>query len=75
MERVQAGDIDRSQLNTTINSKFTPDAVSSMKQRLAPLGKPYGIAFGGAEERQRNDGLSLRRRFRRRIDRRVHLSR
>lgn len=47
LERIQSGEIDRSQLDSKIEGKFTPATVALLKSRLSPLGKPYGVAFGG----------------------------
>jgi hypothetical protein len=48
LERVQTGDIDRAQLDATIDRKFTPQTVALLQSRLSPLGKPFGAAFGGS---------------------------
>ncbi len=50
--RAQNGDIDQSQLSPTVTAKFTPQVTTSLKNQLAPLGKPLGIAFGGARPEQ-----------------------
>jgi hypothetical protein len=49
MERIQAGSIDRTQLEPAINAKFSPQTVSLLEKSLSPLGKPYSIAFGGSK--------------------------
>ena len=47
-ERAQNGDIDQSQIAAGVAAKFTPQVTASLKNQLTPLGKPLGIAFGGA---------------------------
>jgi len=49
LERVQSGDVDHSQLNKTIDAKLTPQMLATLKKQLAPLGKPYGAAYGGSK--------------------------
>lgn len=49
LERVQSGNVDRSQLNKTIEAKLTPQMLATLQKQLAPLGKPYGAAYGGSK--------------------------
>ncbi len=46
-ERMQNGDIDRSQLDASFNQKVTPQIVAAAKTQLGALGQPLGVAFGG----------------------------
>jgi hypothetical protein len=46
--RFQTTNIDRSQLNATIDTKLTPQVLEAMKRQLAPLGTATGIGYGGA---------------------------
>jgi len=46
--RFQNNDVDRSQLGAAINAKLTSQVLASMRNQLAPLGTPTGIAYGGA---------------------------
>jgi hypothetical protein len=45
LHRLQAGDIDRSQLDAAVNAAFTPDVVKQTSQQLAALGDPLSFAF------------------------------
>jgi hypothetical protein len=45
LHRVQTGDIDRSQLDATMDTAFTPDLVKQTSQQLAPLGDPLSFTF------------------------------
>jgi hypothetical protein len=45
--RFQSTNIDRSQLDATIDAKLTPQVLAAMKRQLAPLGTPTGIGYGG----------------------------
>ncbi len=49
LERVQSGNADRSQLDKTIDAKLTPQVLAALQKQLAPLGKPYGAAYGGSK--------------------------
>ncbi|HUZ48422.1 MAG TPA: hypothetical protein VMW12_01635 [Candidatus Dormibacteraeota bacterium] len=49
LERVQSGNVDRSQLNKTIDAKLTPQMLTTLQKQLAPLGQPYGAAYGGSK--------------------------
>ncbi len=49
LERVQSGNVDRSQLDKTIDAKLTPQMLATLQKQLAPLGQPYGAAYGGSK--------------------------
>lgn len=49
LERVQSGNVDRGQLDKTIDAKLTPKMLTTLQKQLAPLGKPYGAAYGGSK--------------------------
>lgn len=45
LHRVQTGDVDRSQLDTTMNTAFTPDLVKELSTQLGPFGDPQSFTF------------------------------
>ncbi|MBV9270330.1 MAG: beta-lactamase family protein [Candidatus Eremiobacteraeota bacterium] len=47
IERMQTGDIDKSQLSPAFARHLTPQLVGGMKQELAPLGAPTSLIYRG----------------------------
>jgi hypothetical protein len=45
LHRVQTGNIDRSQLDATMNNALTPDLVKQASGQLSPLGDPVTFTF------------------------------
>jgi hypothetical protein len=47
--RFQTGDVDRSQLDTTMNSALTPEMIQQVSEQLAPLGDPITFTIAGQQ--------------------------
>jgi CubicO group peptidase (beta-lactamase class C family) len=48
LRRFQTGDIDRSQLNDTMNKALTEDLIDASKAQLGPLGTPETLVYRGS---------------------------
>jgi hypothetical protein len=49
LDRVQTGNIDRSQFTDQMNAALTPALVKQVSAQLAPLGKPTAFAYVGSQ--------------------------
>jgi CubicO group peptidase (beta-lactamase class C family) len=47
LRRFETGDIDRSQLNDSMNKSLTEDLVAASKAQLGPLGNPESLVYRG----------------------------
>jgi hypothetical protein len=52
LRRFQTGNVDRTQLDTEMNTALTPDLVKQVSQQLAPLGDPVTFVISGAQTTQ-----------------------
>jgi hypothetical protein len=66
MQRVQTGQIDRSQLEPATSSQLTPALVQSMKKSYGPLGAAVAVTFVNEQSLAGgNTAYNYRVRFRR----------
>jgi hypothetical protein len=49
LHRLQTGDIDRSQLTSTMNADLTPDVIKQIRGKIGPLGDPQSFTLLGQQ--------------------------
>jgi len=49
LHRLQTGDVDRTQLDETMNTKFTPEIAKEAAAQYGPLGDPTNFAYLGKQ--------------------------
>lgn len=55
LRRLEFGDIDRAQLDDTLNAKLTTQSIGLMQAELGPFGRPSGIQLVASRKLNGND--------------------